>query len=258
MSESHGKFCWYELMTTDPIAAGAFYTRVTGWNMEDSGHPDMAYFLFKVGGQGVGGMMALPEEARMAGARPGWLGYILVHDVDAAVAKLQEAGGAVRRPAADIPQVGRFAVVADPQGATFVLFRNIGDQDASPPPAATPGRIGWHELHASEREGAFNFYASQFGWTKADALDMGGPVGIYQIFAINDVPAGGMMNKMEGLPVPFWLFYINVDNINAAVTRVTEAGGQILNGPHEVPGGSWIVQGLDPQGAMFALVGPNN
>jgi uncharacterized protein len=256
MSDSHGKFCWYELLTTDPTAAGAFYTRVIGWNIEDSGHPGMAYSLFKLAAQGIGGMMALPEEARKSGARPGWMGYIWVRDLDAAVTKLRASGGAIHRPAEDIPGIGRFAVVADPQGAAFVLFRNFGDQEGPTHAPGAPGTIGWQELHAVDPEGAFDFYANQFGWTKADALDMGEPMGIYQIFSINDVPIGGMMKKMDDFPIPFWLFYINIDDIDAAVARVTVANGKVLNGPHQVPGGSWIVQGLDPQGAMFALVGP--
>ena len=106
MSDSHGKFCWYELLTTDPTAAGAFYTRVIGWTAEDSGLPGMAYTLFKIAGQGVGGVMTLPEEARQAGARPGWMGYIWVRDLDAAVEKLKASGGRIYKPAEDIPSVG--------------------------------------------------------------------------------------------------------------------------------------------------------
>ena len=256
MSDSHGKFCWYELLTTDPSAAGAFYTRVIGWNAEDSGLPGMAYTLFKIAGQGIGGVMTLPEEARQAGARPGWMGYIWVRDLDAAVEKLKASGGRIYKPAEDIPSVGRFAVVADPQGAPFVLFRNFGDQEGPTHAPGTPGTVGWHELQALDREGAFSFYADQFGWSKGDAMEMGEPVGIYQIFSINGVQAGGMMKKTEESPIPFWRFYINVDGIDASVARVTEAKGKILSGPHQVPGGSWIVQGQDPQGAMFALVGP--
>ncbi len=256
MSEPHGKFCWYELMTTDPQAAGAFYTRVIGWQAEDSGLADTPYTLFKVEGQGVGGVMAVPEEARQAGARPGWIGYIWVRDLDAALAQLQAAGGAIRRPAGEIPGVGRFAVVADPQGAIFVLFRNFGEQEAPTAPPGTPGHIGWHELHADNWESAFDFYAGQFGWTKADTFDMGPEMGLYQIFTTQSGQGGGMMNRIPITPGPFWNFYINVDDIDAAATRVSEAGGQVMHGPQEVPGGNWIIQGRDPQGAMFALVGP--
>jgi uncharacterized protein len=122
--------------------------------------------------------------------------------------------------------------------------------------AGTPGHVGWHELYAANGAEAFAFYSKFFGWTKADALDMGA-MGIYQIFAIENTPAGGIMTKMEAMPIPFWLFYFNVENINAAAQRVKAAGGQVVLGPHQVPGGSWIIQCGDPQGAMFALVEPH-
>jgi predicted enzyme related to lactoylglutathione lyase len=256
MSEPHGKFCWYELMTTDTDAAGAFYKKVVGWNLQDAGHPGMGYTLLKVGDHGIGGMMKLPENASKGGARPGWMAYIWVRDLEAAIESVKAAGGAVHHAPADIPTVGRFAVVADPQGAIFVLFRHFGDQEAPAVAPGTPGYAGWHELHAGEHASAFDFYAGQFGWTKGEAFDMGGPVGVYQLFSTGAEPIGGMTNKMDVFPQPFWLYYFNVDEINAATDRVRSAGGQVMMGPHEVPGGSWIVQCLDPQGGMFALVEP--
>lgn len=258
MSNPHGKFVWYELMTTDTAGAESFYRSVIGWGARDSGQPGMAYTMLTVAGNAIGGMMALPEDACKAGARPGWVGYVWARDVDATAAQVKAAGGAVHRPPADIPGVGRFAVVADPQGAAFALFKCAAEGQAQPPAPApgTPGHAGWHELHAGERESAFAFYSGQFGWTKAEAFDMGGPVGIYQLFATGGAPVGGMMRKMDVFPAPFWLYYFNVDDIDAAAARVTGGAGKVLNGPHEVPGGNWIVQSLDPQGAMFALVGP--
>ena len=253
MSDPQGKFCWYELMTTDVAAASRFYETVVGWSIQDSGLAGMSYSVLSVQGAGVGGLMALPE----TGVRPGWLGYVWVADVDAAAEQVKTAGGAIHKSGTDIPGVGRFSVVADPQGAIFYLFKDAGGERPPMPAPWTPGLIGWHELHAGERESAFAFYAGQFGWTKGEAFEMGGPVGVYQLFATGPEGAvGGMMNKMDAVPMPFWLYYFCVENIDAAAARVTGAGGQVLNGPHEVPGGSWIVQGMDPQGAMFALVGP--
>ena len=142
-------------------------------------------------------------------------------------------------------------MVSDPQGAPFVVFAPNGE---APDPLApmTPGSVGWHELHTTDWQAGFAFYADQFGWTRADALDMG-PMGIYQLFATGGAPVGGMLNN-TALPRPAWLYYFSVEAIDAATARVTAAGGQVLMGPHEVPGGAWIVQGKDPQGAMFALV----
>ena len=250
-----GHFIWYELMTSDTTAAETFYTNVVGWAAKDSGMPGMAYTIFSVGGAGVGGMMTVPEEARKNGARPAWLGYVLVDDADACAAKFARAGGTVHRGPADIPNVGRFAVLSDPQGAMIQVLAPAGGPPGERPPPNTPGLGGWHELQTIDQEAAFAFYADQFGWTKGDAMNMG-PMGTYQIFAIDGAQAGGMMNKLPEVTRPFWLYYFNVAGIDAAVSRISDSGGQVLHGPMEVPGGSWIVQATDPQGAMFALVGP--
>jgi uncharacterized protein len=256
MSQSHlGRFVWYELMTTDAPAAQAFYQGLMGWQTQDAGMSGMPYTLLSAAGVQMGGLMGLPPEACEAGAQPGWMGYVAVPDVDAWSDRVIQAGGQVMRPASDIPGVGRFAVVADPHGAAFVLFKGQSDQPPAPAAPGTPGHTGWHELQAGELSSAWAFYADLFGWTLADAMDMG-PMGTYQMFAIQGQPSGGMMNRMPDVPQPFWLFYFNVDDIDAAAARTTALGGQVLVAPHEVPGGDWILQGLDPQGAVFAVVGP--
>jgi predicted enzyme related to lactoylglutathione lyase len=254
MPASPNAFVWYELMTTDPDAAEAFYRAVVGWGAQDAGQGGVRYTLLTADARPVAGLMELPQEACAAGARPGWIGYIGVDDVDAAADGIRRAGGAVRREPDDIPGVGRFAVVADPQGAMFMLFKPAG-ASFPPAPAGTPGHVGWRELYAADGPRAFDFYADQFGWTKADALDMG-PMGIYQLFAAGDDAIGGMMTKPAAIPIPVWLFYFNVPAIEAAAARVAEHGGRVLHGPLEVPGGSWIVQAQDPQGVTFALVAP--
>jgi uncharacterized protein len=254
MANFYGKFVWYELMTTDMKAAEAFYGSVVGWGAKDAGLPNHAYTLFTIGEMPTAGMMTLPPEAA-AGARPGWIGYVAVDDVDTRAKEIAESGGAICHAPTDIPGIGRFAVVSDPQNVVFALFKPGEGSPGEPPLPWTPGRTGWHELHAADGPSAFAYYSKLFGWTKGDALDMG-PMGVYQIFNHDGVMAGGIFTKPAAEPVPYWLFYFNVDEINAAVERVKAGGGQILNGPMEVPGGSMIVQGLDPQGAMFALVEP--
>ncbi len=253
MSEFHGKFCWYELLTTDTAAAQTFYCDVIGWSARDSGIPGEAYTILCAGATGVGGLMALPDSAAAMGARPGWIGYVAVEDTDAMAARLTGAGGIVHRAPADIPGVGRFAVVADPHGAVFTLFTPLPDHPPPPPtPVGTPGHATWHELRAGDLEADFAFYAGLFGWSKGEALDMG-PMGTYQIMLRDGEMFGGAMTKPEAMPVPFWLYYFHTDAIDAAVTRVIAGGGTVVHGPAEVPGGSWMVQRLDPQGAMFAL-----
>jgi predicted enzyme related to lactoylglutathione lyase len=256
MSASRGTFCWYELMTSDTEAAKAFYGKVMGWSFEKSAAPSgIEYTRLKVGNRPMGGLMALPEEACKEGARPAWIGYIQVDDVDGFADRIAAKGGKVHKAPADIPSVGRFAVVSDPQGGHFVLFKPASGAAPEPVPFMTPGHGAWHELNAAEPESAFAFYRDMFGWTKGEAFDMG-PIGTYQLFATGANPVGGIMKKMDVFPVSFWLYYFAAENIDAAMKRVNDAGGKVLNGPAEVPGGAWIIQCLDPQGAMFAIVAP--
>lgn len=254
MSAKPSSFVWYELMTSDAPAAEAFYRSVCGWTAADAGMPGMAYTLLSAGPTMIGGLMALPEEAAKMGARPAWLGYIGVDDVDAWAAKVTAAGGSIHKAPEDILGVGRFAAAADPHGAAFILFKGNGEAP-TPVPPGTPGHVGWHELHAGDGAAAFAFYAGLFGWTLSSEMDMG-PMGSYRLFAAGGADVGGIMTKMPEMPVPSWVYYINVEAIDAAMARVTAGGGTVINGPMEVPGGQWILQGLDPQGAMFALVAP--
>ena len=255
MSAYEGKFVWYELMTSDARAAEAFYAAAIGWQAKDAGMPGQSYTLFSAGPAMVGGLMGLPQDARARGVGPCWTGYVAVADVDAMARRVTDAGGSVHRAPDDIPGIGRFAVVADPQGAVFMLFRGQGEPPPAPPGPGVPGHVGWHELHTTDREAGFAFYAGLFGWTRSEAVDMG-PMGIYQTWAAAGPAIGGMFTKGPGMPGPFWLFYFNVAAIDAAIARVAQAGGKVAHGPMQVPGGSWIAQCFDPQGAMFAMVAP--
>lgn len=247
-------FVWYELLTTDTKAAETFYHDVVGLAARDASMPGMNYTLLTKGETLVGGVMNLPEDARKMGTPPNWIGYVAVDDVDDAAARVKQLGGAVHVEPRDIPNVGRFAIVADPQNAYFALFKPLNAAQQRPADMTSPGHIGWHELMAVDWEKAWSFYSGMFGWQKADAMDMG-PMGKYQLFTAGAQPIGGMFNKPPAVPVPFWLYYFNVGDIDAAAGRVTAGQGKILNGPMEVPGGQWILQCMDPQGAMFALVG---
>jgi len=251
LADFKGLFVWYELMTSDAKAATEFYQAVVGWGARDAGLPSHAYTLLTVGDVPTAGLMALPNP----GAQPGWIGYIAVDDVDKYAQEVAASGGTLCHPPMDIPNIGRFAVVMDPQQVVFALFTPLPGDPPAPPPPQTPGRIGWHELHAADGPSAFDYYAKHFGWTKGDGLDMG-PMGIYQLFNHNDQMIGGIFTKPAAEPVPYWLYYFNVESITAAQERVMAAGGKVLMGPHEVPGGSIILQCLDPQGVAFALVEP--
>jgi uncharacterized protein len=254
MATATGKFVWYDVMTTDCKAAEAFYTGVFGWTATDPGVADHPYTPLSIQETPVAGLMPIPPPA--AGSPPRWTGYIGVDDVDAMCPRLTAAGGTIHRSPEDIPGVGRFAVVSDPHGAIFILYTQTCEGPAPQLQPDTPGTVGWHELHSNDWDKAFAFYSGLFGWTKREAVDMG-PMGTYQTFATGDGPAvGGMMTRRPEIPGPFWLYYFNVPALDAATARVTKGRGKLLGDPHQVPGGSWIVHCTDPQGAMFAMVGP--
>jgi uncharacterized protein len=246
------QFFWYDILTTDTTAARKFYGDVVGWGARDSRQPGPEYTVFTVDGCGVAGLMPIPDAVR-PGARPCWMGYVAVDDVDLTATRLAAEGGIIHRPPIEIPGVIRFAVVADPQGAGFLIAKGLTSDSPPQLPIGTPGTVGWRELYAQDWTSAFSFYAKMFGWTKADAIDMG-PMGTYQLFAAGDAAVGGMMTKPAAIPTPHWAYYFNVTGIDAGAARVTAGGGRVVDGPHQVPGGQWIVQCADPQGAFFALV----
>lgn len=247
-------FFWYDLMTTDTKAAQKFYCDVVGWTAQDVSTSGQSYTAFNTHGQGAAGLMPIPEEARKHGVPPAWMGYIAVDDVDAAAKRVKQEGGKVMREPVEVPGIIRFAVVADPQGAGFLVAKWARPENVPPHlPEGTQGAIGWRELYANEWKSAFAFYEKMFGWTKADAIDMG-PMGTYQLFAAGGAPIGGMMTKPPQVSVPHWGFYFNVPSIDASAARITAGGGRVMNGPMQVPGGQWVVNAMDPQGAGFSVV----
>ena len=255
MSNRHGTPIWYELMSKDPAAARRFYETVVGWTI-DAAPPagsTMDYRMVSASDGLVGGVFKLTEDMCQQGASPCWMMYLGVDDVDACASAIAGAGGAVVLPAFDIPHVGRIAMVADPQGAPFYVMRGASDEQSTACDPLRAGHGAWHELHAADGAKATEFYTAQFGWRKAHGVDMG-PMGIYQLFTVGDRDLGGIMTDAR-FPRPAWLVYFRVDGIERAATRIVEAGGQVIHGPMEVPGGGWIVNGIDCEGAMFALTG---
>lgn len=246
------RFVWYELLTPDVTAAKEFYTHVVGWRVRDLAIPGSAYSFFIAAENPVAGVMSMPEGARRVGAMPHWMGYVGVFDLDSAVGRVVELGGAVRVPPVDIQNVSRFSVVADPQDATLALVKGMKPGEAPVAELGTPGHVGWHELFAADWEKAFAFYGKLFGWQKTHADT--GPSGTYQQFSADGETIGAMSAKPETLPLPFWLYYFNVGDVEAASKRVENSGGEILYGPIAVPGGAWIVHCKDPQGALFGLL----
>jgi uncharacterized protein len=260
MSNMHGSFIWYELMTPDPEGAKAFYDAVVGWNIQTSHGGDMDYgFIANADGGMTGGVLRLTKDMHDHGARPCWVGYIGVDDIDTILPKIEAKGGKILMPARDAEMAGRFAMVADCCGAPFYVMTPTpppgGGQSTAFSAAPNPGRCGWNELMAGNAQSAIDFYTSLFGWRLPEAMDMG-PLGPYQFVTHDGVQIGAIMKKMDEMPVPTWSHYFWVSSINVAKTAIEASGGQVINGPMQVPGDGWIVQGLDPQGAMFSLVSP--
>lgn len=251
-----GRFVWYDLVTTDPNAAKDFYPYVVGWTTTAWDGPT-PYDVWTAGDTQIGGIMDLQPEDRDAGDRPHWIGYIAVPDTDEAVDRATDLGARILADPQNIPKVGRYAVLADPQGAVFAVFTPVGSE-RSGSRALDAGDVSWHELTTNDRDAAWNFYHRLFGWTLDKPVDMGGG-DLYHVFNAGDRQVGGMFAQPDSSTGPAaWLYYIRVPDLDAALDRVRERGGRVLNGPTKGLGGDRVARCADPQGAIFALHAPND
>jgi predicted enzyme related to lactoylglutathione lyase len=246
----HGRVLWYELMTADKEAAEKFYTDVVGWTVTPFRGGSEPYGMWTRAGEVmVGGVMKVPEGM---GFPPHWGMYVGVPKLEEGVAQVERLGGSALSPVIEVPEVGRMRTMKDPQGALFSLYEPAAPP-SRPEAEAELGEVAWHELYTTDAEAALKFYTGLFGWRPTEAMDMG-PAGKYYMFG-RAFALGGMMNEppeMEGVP-PNWGFYFRVPDVNAGGERIEAGGGQVTNGPMEVPGGGWIVNAVDPQGAAFSL-----
>ncbi len=251
MPNPDGDHIWYELLTTDPDAAADFYTKVVGWKVRDSGMAGMDYRLLSAPDADVGGMMKSPAGAPMPLV---WLGYVGVADVDGKAAEVTKLGGAIYMPPTDIPNIGRFAFVADPQGAAFYIMRGDSPQASTAFKPMAEGHCAWNEVVTSDQAAALEFYGALFGWEKGDAMPMG-EMGDYRFINHGGGMIGAVMNRPKPEQRPMWNYYFRVSGIDAAADRIRAGGGSITFGPMEVPGGDWVVNAIDPQGVSLGLVG---
>jgi uncharacterized protein len=252
-----GDFIWYELMTTDAEGAKAFYDAVIGWDIGEGAAEFQGYRMINSGGSFAGGVLPLTDEMQEHGARPTWLGYIHVNDVDRSIDAIERAGGKVLMKH-DIPNVGRIAMVTDPQGAPFYVMKPIPpegrENEASDVFSSDKvGRCSWNELSTSDPIAARRFYGEQFGWTSDEFMPMG-EMGEYRFIDHHGQRLGAVAGASPGQH-PHWRYYFRVPSISKAKETAEANGGKIAMGPMEVPGGDHIVIGIDPQGAEFALVG---
>jgi predicted enzyme related to lactoylglutathione lyase len=258
MPNPEGTPIWYELQTADPDASKKFYDHVIGWTVEAQPSGEMDYRMIQTsGGDMVGGVMRLTDDMAANGAKPTWLFYIGVDDVDASVEKVKANGGSVHLPPWDIPGVGRIAMVSDPQGIPFYVIRGASDQSSTAFDRMGMGKCNWNELATSDQAGANKFYADTFGWTYPDKMPMG-EMGDYIFVQAGDQTIGATMQHQPNGPPPAWRFYFRTPDIEATAKKVGEAGGSVMMGPMEVPGGDRIIVGTDPHGVVFGAVGPGN
>jgi predicted enzyme related to lactoylglutathione lyase len=258
-----GSFIWYDLMTPDADGAAAFYGAVVGWKIAGDGSPGESgvdyRHIVRADGGGNGGVLQLTAEMMAHGAHPGWIGYLYVPDIDTWVTGICADGGKLLMPKMTI-EVGSFAMVTDPQGVPFYVMAPIPapgheDEKSDAYDRWKPGHISWNELYTSDLDAAKAFYGKYFAFEFNSSMPMG-EMGDYCFIDHLGDGVGAMMQKPPHVPMAGWNYYIRVPDIDVAVAAVNDNGGKVLNGPMEVPGGDWIINGVDPQGAAFALVGP--
>jgi len=260
---STGSFIWYELMTPDPDAAGRFYGAVLGWKFTPQtaapGEKDYRMILRDDGGS-AGGVLRISADMQRHGARPLWLGYLHVADVDAATKAIEADGGKVLMPRMDLP-AGRIAMIADPMGTPLYVIDPIPPPDkptaqsdvfeASP---AITQRVRWNELASDDLARARAFYAKHFNFQFNETMPMG-PMGDYCFIDHDGVRIGAVMQKPADAPPGIWMFYFGVPSVAAAKRAIEAGGGKIVRDAHQVPDGSTILVAMDPAGAAFAIAG---
>lgn len=252
------RFVWHDFYAADLAAAKRFYGELFGWSFKPGDH---GYEHIAAGGREIGGMMKLEPQM---GAPPHWIGYVSVEDVGRAVAAVTQAGGQ-KFHQEDIPNVGQFAVCADPQGAVFSPFHYTG-KDAGKPEAnerPAPWTFCWDELLTADPEAAVRFYTSVFGWG-TEHMDMP-DFGRYTLFKRTGVKdemgadknAGGVMKLPPGVPRSFWLTYVAVENADATVDKAKKLGATPTTPPMDIPHVGRFATLLDPQRAPFAVLAPS-
>ena len=245
-----GRFVWHQLMTRDVPGAKKFYSKLVGW--KPLPWPlDPAYTVCHADAGPVAGIMELPAEVP-ADVPPHWIQYIGTSDVDGTAEAAVRAGGSVLKSPSDMQGAGRYAVLADPQGAVFAIINpeNARPDAEGPPPLGT---FSWHELATTDNEAAFAFYSALFGWEALQRMDMG-PTGVYLIFGQNGVQRGGIYIKPADMPAPpNWLPYAAVASADKAHALAMSSGGKELVAPMDVPGGGRITCLMDSSGAAFAV-----
>ena len=242
-----GQIIWHELHTSDPKRAFAFYSELFGWKTRemDMG-PAGKYTLFSVSDKDVAGGMQL--DAR-SGAPSNWLPYFETPNVDADIAKAEKLGAKVVVPGMDIPNIGRFAVIADPQGAVVAVMTSA-DQSWKAPDVK-PGYFCWDEVMAKDAKKEVDFYTQIFDW-KCDPMDMG-PMGTYYVFKLGEKSAAGCMAPQDPNQPSAWMCHVAVENVDTSTERAERLGATVVVPPSDIPNIGRFSVFSDPTGAVLCL-----
>jgi predicted enzyme related to lactoylglutathione lyase len=242
-----GTFVWHEHVSSDPERAQHFYRELFGWEIEVFKPGEMDYGMIMSGGTTHGGF------GKSQGAAPShWMGHVLVEDVDATAGKVKAAGGKLLFGPEDIPEVGRFVVFADPEGAVVSGFQPEGGGGGQ----QAAGVFAWDELMAKDVEAEKRFYGEVFGWTPSD-MDMGGGF-TYTMFKVGDRDAAGGMPLGDIPAPPNWCTYITPDDVDETVARARKLGASVMREPWDIAGVGRIAILEDPLGAVFGLYKPES
>ena len=253
-ADVHGKFVWHDLVTTDPAAAASFYDKVLGWRAAPW-EVDPSYLMLSGAHGRAAGIAKLPPDMQASGAAPHWLSHVGVSDLQAALDTAQRLGGRVLKAITAIGEYGHYAIVADPHGAAF----GVVTPRSSDAGGQMQSEFSWHELASPDHKATLRFYHELLGWEQIRVHDMGA-MGEYLLFGRNGQEMGGMFTRSAGGggPASHWLAYVRVGSASGAAEAAKAAGGRIVSGPVVVPGGSWVAQLLDPQGAAIAVHEPQS
>jgi predicted enzyme related to lactoylglutathione lyase len=235
--EHAGRIVWRDHVSSSAEEGAAFYAAVLGWELERWEHGEISYPMIRRGGHTHGGFVSAAE------TRPNWLVYVRVGDLEATMRTVADAGGAVRKPPAPIPEVGRFAVCADPAGATFAAVEDAGG------PEPSRDAFAWDEVYVRDLDAATAFYGRVFGWTTAPFNEG------YTVLKRGEATVGGLMALPEALPRPGWLTYAATDDVDGAAARAAERGAGTILAPTDVPNVGRVAVLVDPFGAPFGLYG---
>lgn len=247
-SSQNGRFVWHDLMTPDAARAEKFYVDLFGWRVEETLRTGTPYRMLH-GKSGPFGGINLAEGA------PHWMGHILVTDCDRITKQSAEAGGRTLVKPTDIPNVGRFAVLSDPLGASFSVFTRTSRMESHDIDAMVAGSPCWNELLTRDDIKAMHYYDRLFGWK--DAPKDLGPMGTYHVQMMGETRVCGIMkNPMNGAP-DAWLLYFLAPELRSFTDKATRLGAKAFVSNMPIPDVGAFSMFSDPTGAMFALFEPS-